>query len=117
MTILFSVAFTMTALYLLSVFRLIGQVKTAEPELWDSLGKPTMFPKLHASYNPFQGFSSLSRFFNWFLKGANGAKDPKTRAMVTKTARLFKIGMIGFVGIFFLSIIIVVSLTIYMDLA
>jgi len=102
MTILFWAVFAMVVRYLISVFKLIRQVKTAEPELWTSLGNPTMFPMFHVSFNPFKGLSSQMRFCNWFLKGGEGAQTPETEAMVEKTRRLFRIGMIGVISIFVL---------------
>ena len=102
MNILFWIVFAIVVRYLISVFKLIRQVKTAEPELWVSLGNPTMFPMFHVSFNPFKGLFSQMRFCNWFLKGGEGADTPETKAMVEKTKRLFRIGMIGFVSIFVL---------------
>jgi len=100
MIILFLIVFTMVVRYLISVFKLIYQVKTAEYELWVSLGSPTMFPLFHISFNPFKGLISQMRFFNWFLKGAEGAKEPETKAMVEKTRRLYRIAGIGLISVF-----------------
>ncbi len=102
MMILFWVVFALVVRYLISVFRLIRQVKTAEPTLWVSLGRPTMFPMFHASFNPFQGLISQARFCGWLLKGGDGAAHPETRDMVQKTRRLLRIGMIGFISLFVL---------------
>ena len=107
MTILFWVVFAMVVRYLISVFKLIQQVKTAEPDLWASLGHPTMFPMFHVSLNPFKGFSSQIGFCNWLLKGGDGAQAQETKAMVEKTRRLFRIGMIGFISIFVLFFIMI----------
>jgi hypothetical protein len=114
MTILFWIILAMAVRYLISVLKLIHQVKNMEPELWASLGKPTMFPISYASFNPFKGLFSQMRFCNWFLKGGNGAKTPETQAMVKKTRRLFRIGMIGFVSIFVLFFVIFVAIGLMM---
>ena len=102
MTILFWVVFAMVVRYLISVFKLIRQIKTAEPEVWASLGNPTMFPMFRFSLNPFHDLFSEMRFCNWFLKGGEGAEDPETKSMVEKTRRFFRIGMIGFISFFVL---------------
>jgi hypothetical protein len=104
-TILFCVVFAIVVRYLISVFKLIKKVKTTEPDLWQSLGRPTMFPMFQASFNPFQGLSSQARFCSWFLKGGEGAALPETKEMVLKTKRLFRIGMIGFVSLFILFLV------------
>jgi hypothetical protein len=105
MMILFWVVFAVVVRYLISVFRLIRQVKTAEPTLWESLGRPTMFPMFHASFNPFQGLISQGRFCGSFLKGGEGATLPETKELLHKTRRLFRMGMIGFVSLFVLFIV------------
>jgi hypothetical protein len=114
MTILFWVVFAMVVRYLISVFKLIHQVKTVEPELWAALGHPTMFPMFHVSFNPFKGLYSQMRFCNWFLKGGDGAQAPETKTMVEKTRRLFRIGMIGFISMFVLFFIVIGGMALMM---
>lgn len=107
MTILFWIVFALVVRYLISVFRLTKQVKTAEPELWIALGRPSMLPMFHDSLNPFQGLLYEVRFCNWFLKGGEGATLSETKDMVQKSGRLFRIAMIGFVSLFILFFVLI----------
>ncbi len=114
MTILFWVVFVMVVRYLISVFKLVRQVRMSEPDLWVSLGSPTMFPIFHVSLNPFKGLFAQMQFFNWVIKGGAGAEAPATKTMVKKARRLFRIAMIGFVSIFLLFFVTLGSLTFMM---
>lgn len=100
MTILFWTVFVIIVRYLISVYSLIRKIKTAEPELWNALGRPTIFPMFHTSFNPFQGLLSQARFCRWFLNGGKGAMLPESKEMVLKTKRLYRISMYGFVSLF-----------------
>jgi hypothetical protein len=108
-TILFWTVFTIVVRYLISAFRLLHQVKTNEPPLWEALGSPTMFPMFHVSRNPLKGLSSQVGFCSWFLKGGVGAGTPETKAMVEKTRRLFKMAIIGFISLFVTFLLVFVA--------
>ena len=94
--------FFMVIRYLISVSRLLRHIRTTEPELWTSLGRPPLFPLFHVSLNPFKGLAAQMSFLAWFLKGAPGAADAGTRELARKTTRLFKMSGIG-LGIYFVA--------------
>ena len=99
--LLFFIVIAMVVRYLISVLKLLHQVRTAEPDLWISLGKPTMFSAMFNTPSmQIRGFLSQFRFFVWFIKGGKGAEIPETRAMVEKTRRLFYIATIGMAMLF-----------------
>lgn len=100
MMILFIAVFSIIISYLISVYKLIEQMKNDDNELWVSLGKPAFFPFLHTTLDPFKGFTAQIRLSNWILKGGNGIKNEKTMNVYRKTKRLFNIAMIGFVSTF-----------------
>lgn len=117
MTILFWGVFAIVVRYLFSVFKLIQQIKEEEPDLWSSLGSPTMFPVFHVSRDPFQGLFSQIRFLNWFLRGGEGAETPETKVLVDKTKRLFRMAMVGFVSLFVFSLLFIGFMVLVLETA
>jgi len=100
MAISFGVVFVIIVRYLISAVKLLHQVKTNEPELWESLGRPTMFPGFQLTLNPFKDLIGQMDFCSWFLAGGDGSMMPETKAMVERTQRLFRNAGIGFVVVF-----------------
>ena len=103
MTVLSLVVIALVVWYLVSLLRLIHRVKTTEPDLWVSLGRPAVFPMFDVSVNPLndlRGLLAQSRVLWWCLKGGEGARLVETKAMVEKTRRLFFSAAIGMLVLF-----------------
>ena len=105
MTMLFWIVFGVVVCYLVSLFRLNQHLQRNEADLWRALGRPEISPMVH-SINPFKGFAAEIGFLVWFLKGGEGAQLQETKAMLEKTRRLFKRGMIGFFSLIVLFLIL-----------
>jgi len=85
--------------YCISATRLARYVRAEEPDLWIALGSPKTFAIYFNLFDLIQATHSQIRFLNWFYTGAEGAKLPETKAMAETTRRLFRIGMLGFIGV------------------
>ncbi len=92
----FGIAFVTVARNLYSIFKLIGQLKTHEPELWESLGSPTMLPGFPPSLNPAKRLLSRMSLYRWVFRGGEGAKLPETKAMAENTKSLFRLSLTRF---------------------
>lgn len=110
----FFIIFGIILTYLISVYKLIQITKEHDIELWDSLGKPSFFPFLHSSCNPFQGFIAQIKVSNWILKNNKEIKNDAILLAYKKAKKLFNISIIGLVSLFFIYILFFIGIFLFL---